>query len=116
MSKRTPWLLVALAPGLAFGLLVAVRFVYEWLTVGIVADPKVIETYHFGSAAMVGNGGWHYRSAELYARAALCEGLTAMVGAALFVVGGMRRSPRLVASGYGVLVVWTVANYVLFTP
>ena len=62
-------------PGAAFCLLLAFLSLYEWWTIGVLADPAVIAEYHFGSEAMMGEGGAHYASAALYARTALQHGL-----------------------------------------
>ena len=56
---------------LGYILLLLAFLLWEWLAIGILAIPSVIEDYHFGSAAMLGEGGPHYASAELYAHTAL---------------------------------------------
>jgi hypothetical protein len=50
------WVVPALL--LVAALLVGVEAVY----VGLIASSDVVAEYHFGSEAMVGHGGWAYRS------------------------------------------------------
>lgn len=52
-------------------LLTTVYLLWEWLSIGILSDQEKIESYMFGSAAMMGNGGENYASAETYAASAL---------------------------------------------
>jgi hypothetical protein len=75
----------------------------------------VIESYQFGTAELVDDGGWHYASAALYGRTALVEAVAALAAAAVFVVGMTRRSTGVVIAGYALLAVWAAANYLLFS-
>jgi hypothetical protein len=59
------------AVGLGYLLLVILFLLWEWVAISILAVPSVIEDYHFGSAAMLGEGGPAYASAELYTRSSL---------------------------------------------
>ena len=57
-------------------LLVAFCFLlWEWLSIGVLAMPEKIAEYHFGSEAMVGEGGPTYKSATTYAQSALSGAL-----------------------------------------
>ena len=77
-TAGTPERWLALLPGVALGALAALMF-HEWWLVGYLADPETLANYHFGSEAMVGIGGPHYRTAEIYASAALRDaGLLAL--------------------------------------
>lgn len=54
---------------------VAILILFEWFKIGVVADPQEIGKYYFGSEAMVGHGGWKYKSSENYALSAFYEGI-----------------------------------------
>ena len=101
------------APGLAVAALLAVVFLSEWVRVAVIADSATVESYHFGSEAMVGHGGWPYRTAALYARTSLVGGLVALVVTGAFVVAVVRRSRVLALVAYGLLVVGLAANQVM---
>ena len=101
LDRNARWVAV---PGLLVVLLFAAFSLGEWYTIGVEADPATIESYYFGSEPMVGYGGDHYRSAEAYASRSLTAGLAALVVAAVFVFGLVRRSGAAVAIGYVVVV------------
>ena len=100
LDRNARWIAV---PGLFVVLLFAAAILDEWYTVGVQADPAKVEAYHFGSEAMVGHGGDHYRSAEAYASWSLMGGLAALVVATVFVFGLVRRNGAAVAVGYAVV-------------
>lgn len=94
----------ALLPSIVIGAF-AVLLLHEWWLIGYVGDPQIIASYHFGSEAMVGNGGPPYKSAEVYAESALWEaGIMTMV-ALLFLAAGWLRSRQLLGIAYLVLLV-----------
>jgi hypothetical protein len=113
MTANTPTTRWIAVPGLVLAGLLAALFLHEWFTVGVVADPAVIEGYHFGSEAMVGNGGWHYATRELYTATALVEGLVALAVATAFATAAIARSVVMAMVAYAVLAVGLVANQVL---
>lgn len=105
------WLAI---PGLLFAGLWTLLFFVEWYKIGVIANPATIESYHFGSDPMVGYGGDHYRSAELYARTALIEGICALAMAGVFVLVLVRRSSWLLIAAYSLLFLGIVVHQVLF--
>ena len=80
----------------------------SWLTV-ILPDAERIASYHFGSEAMVGQGGWNYLNPDIYGWTALVGGTFAAVALALLAFGVGRRSWRFAATGVGVLLVLVFA-------
>ena len=112
MNRRLGILCIS-APGFALAGLMAAVFLSEWYIVAIRADPHVIaDYYHFGSEAMLGNGGWHYATPELYSFTALIEGSVAMAIAAAFAIAVARRSGNIAIGAYALLAVGLVANQV----
>lgn len=96
-NSRQPVSSVAASPYLRwftqFGLIlcssVLVYLSWEWYTIGVVADQEKIDSYMFGTEAMLGEGGSHYASATTYAAEALhtatfvCLPLTAVFALAV---------------------------------
>jgi hypothetical protein len=97
-------------PGLIVAGILAAGFLDEWFTVGVVADPTVIDGYHFGSQAMVGNGGWYYATPDLYVTTMLAQGLVAAVLMVLFVFAATMRSQSVAMGAYALLAVGVFAN------
>src|SRR5262245_28156782 len=93
-----PWAIAL--PGLVFVVLGAVVTGSEALKLGPLADAATIESYHFGSEAMVGHGGWPYESRTAYVVSSAVEffGLSGCAG--LLAFGALRRRPTLIALGY----------------
>ena len=83
--KRLILRIAAAAPGIFLCALLALALGDEAISVGVIADPRVIADYHFGSEAMVGIGGWRYKSAGCYATSAGIEAIAA-VGIAIWLV------------------------------
>jgi hypothetical protein len=71
---------------MGYTLLVLVFLFWEWLAIGVLAIPSVTKDYHFGSAAMLGEGGPAYASAKAYAHASLQSALFTLPLAILFVL------------------------------
>src|SRR4029077_19761142 len=74
---------------------------FEALHVGPFAGPEVVESYHFGTESMVGEGGWQYTSRSVYVRSAAIEGICLVIAAAPFIVSIVLRR-----------VVWAVGGYI----
>lgn len=108
---RSRWIV---APGFMLAGLLAALFLEEWWVIGVVADPAVIESYHFGSEAMVGHGGWKYATAELYAITALAEGMVAIVVMMTFAIAAITRSFAVAVGAYAALALGIAANSVPF--
>lgn len=79
--------LAALACGVA-----ALAMLHEWWLVGVVADPREIARYHFGSEAMMTHGGPEYRSAHAYASSSLITGMGFVLASLGFVWAAKSRS------------------------
>jgi len=83
-----------------FALFLAVLFLSEFVSIGIIARPETIAGYDFGSEGMIGAGGWRYRSAQVYALSALAEGILLLSGAGLLLAGVIRRKSAALIAGY----------------
>jgi len=46
-------------------------FLWEWFTIGVLADKEKTKEYLFGSEVMMNEGGANYASPEIYAKSAL---------------------------------------------
>lgn len=101
------------APGLLLGILLSLLFLHEWITIGIIADPETVQKYHFGSEAMVGHGGWFYKSAELYARSAMIQGFVSIAIVAVFIRSIVLGSAKTAVAGYMLLTVGFIANQLI---
>ena len=80
------------AIGLGYLLLVILFLLWEWIAISVLAIPSVIEDYHFGSAAMLGEGGPEYAAAELYTRSSLQSVLFLLPLAGLFVIAVVKNN------------------------
>ena len=101
-------------PGLLVSTAFAVISISEWYKIGINADPDKIAHYHFGSEAMVGNGGWHYQSAAIYAKSALITGIRFLVIMGVFTAGFLLRSYIATFVAYGLLILEIILNHIQF--
>ena len=104
---------LTIVPGMIISGLLAALFLNEWFTISVIADPEMINSYDFGSEAMVGNSGWHYRTAELYSRTALIEALIALVVTGMFLFAAIRKSKQEVAVAYGLTLAYIAAIKVI---
>jgi len=52
----------------------------EFWLIAIIANPTVIESYHFGSEAMIENGGEKFRTSKSYATSCLILSAFAFIG------------------------------------
>ncbi|MCD4761933.1 hypothetical protein K8R32_03145 [bacterium] len=56
--------------GISLGILLSFIFslvnLSEFISVGIISNPELVEKYSFGSPAFLGYGGWHYLTKEIY--------------------------------------------------
>jgi hypothetical protein len=82
MNKEAILKSIYFIPGMAILGLFIVYGVQDYWVIGVIKDPAIIEQYHFGSEAMIGNGGDKYRSAEAYALSSLVVGLVAIAALA----------------------------------
>lgn len=84
---------------------------FEWLRIGVIADPKIISRYYFGSEAMVGHGGWQYASASAYAWSALIEGII-ILGVSCFTFWvALQSKGRSAVIGCAIIFLWFIARY-----
>lgn len=107
-KKISKW---AVFPGLLLSLIIAVLFLSEWVKIGIIANPEVIDQYYFGSESMAGKA-WYYKSAETYAKSALTQGLVSSVITAIFVFSLIRNSKKMLAVAYSLLVIGVLATLI----
>jgi len=65
------------------------------------ASPETVSDYHFGSEAMVGHGGWAYRSRSTYVLSCAIWGvpLVALAGLLIWVLARRRDSTPWLAAG-----------------
>jgi hypothetical protein len=94
MGRRVALALCMCALPTAFGALLA----HEALSLGPLATPELIGSYHFGSEAMVGNGGQKYRTRELYVASTFLAGVLLLACPALAVLAAIRSSRPLALS------------------
>ena len=90
--------------GMLYGSLGAILAVSEWWQIAIVADPNNIAGYNFGSEAMMGTGGWHYASANVYAWSALVEGFVFATALWLLVIAWRTYSWRYLLGAVAVFI------------
>lgn len=83
---------------MALALLIAIGFIHEAITIGIIADPEVISKYPFGSEHFARNS--NYSSPESYAWSTLCYGLIFLALAISFVFSFYQRFRRLLKVSY----------------
>jgi hypothetical protein len=92
--------------GVLAGALIASLFISEFLLIVVIANPKTVAAYHFGSEAMRSHGGWRYATAGIYAWSSLFEAILLLSVAALFAVAARRRSIRSTVIGYATGMRW----------
>ena len=73
-------------------------------------DPDQVAQYHFGSEAMLADGGWHYSNPELYGWSAFLFSALATAGIVLIGLALLRRSSRFVAAAIIALLAILVAG------
>jgi len=106
--RRTSWL--ALALPILPALLIGGMFAAESARIAF-ASPETIAEYHFGSEAMVGHGGWAYRSRAAYVLSCAIWGvpLVALAGLLIWVLSRRRESTPWLAAGAFAFVLALVA-------
>jgi hypothetical protein len=90
--------------GILYGSLGVILAVSEWWQIAIVADPNNIASYHFRSEGMMGNGGWHYASANVYAWSALVEGFIFATALGLLVIAWRSYSWRYLLGAVAIFI------------
>ena len=78
---------------------------FEWVRVGLIADPAALARYPFGSTEGLGDGTAHYASAQVYAAYSLKFASLSGVCTVLFAVAGAHGSRAILAAGYAVVMV-----------
>ncbi len=64
-SRRWRWaILISTVAGAVLCAVGALVCLWEFVVIGLVANPRTIASYYFGSEAMLAHGGWHYTSAR----------------------------------------------------
>ena len=72
------WL--AITPIVLPAFLLAILWLFESLWLIVIASPAAVASYHFGSEAMIGHGGWKYSSVHAYEAFGLLGGALLLVG------------------------------------
>ena len=101
------------APGCGLACALSLLLVSEWYSVGFFPDSKLVADYHFGSPAMLDNGGWIYESARVYSNYCLIAGLSFGASGLVFVYSVVKRSWRAIGFSYVVLLALITANQVI---
>lgn len=96
--------------GVAVAFLLTIGFPSKWYTIGVYVEPRTVPAYHFGSKAMIGNVGWHYRSSEAYASSSFVYRQVALSATSVFLVGMWKRSAVVMVTGYMALLIGLVVN------
>jgi len=107
-KKISKW---AVFPGLILSLIIALLFLSEWINIGVIANPEIIDKYYFGSDSMVGKY-WYYESATIYALTALVQGIISSGITVLFVFSLNRNSKKLLVISYSLLGIGVIATLI----
>jgi hypothetical protein len=98
--------------GTILSLLAGVAILYEWIRIGIIANPEEIKKYYFGSEAMIAHGGWMYKSASIYAWSAFAEGIIIFVVMANFIISLIKKLRWGIYLGYSFWIIFCIWLYV----
>ncbi len=79
----------------------------------MIADPLTIDSYYFGSEAMMGYGGWHYATAGTYATTALIQGSIFLFSLFFFVIALKKKLFRYSLIAIGIFAFTYICNYLL---
>ena len=108
-KKYSFWLVL---PGLILSCLISVLFLMEWIKIGIIADPAVIESYNFGSESMAENA-WYYESPDTYAISAMIQGFIASIITIFFFVTLYYRTKKWLMISYTLLLLGILATLIV---
>jgi len=100
-------------PGLVLTLFFACTFLYEWFTIGVIANPSDIAQYPFGSEEAMSGGGWYYLNASLYARAMLTSSIIFLIPLLAFGSAIIKRTNISTIVAYGLLAFAWLTIYML---
>jgi hypothetical protein len=98
--------LVVAVIGAVVSTLIGTLIISEFIVIGVIADPKTVAGYNFGSEPMLFHGGWKYQSAAVYAWTAFLEGALLLAVAILLVWSAIKRSLKGVTTGYLMMLIW----------
>ena len=93
--------------------LFAMMTLTEWWSIVIVRDPAHLASYHFGSASMVGQGGWRYANPAVYAWTSFAEALAAMATLPMLWFTIVRRSRKAALALVILCAAYVVASLIL---
>ena len=102
---KLSWLNLGVVPAL-LSCFVGGLFLSEWVIIGIIADPKVIEKYSFGGEAMMDHGGWYYASALTYAWTSLMTGIGLFVLGVFTFIASIKSKGRNTAIGCSIIFIY----------
>jgi hypothetical protein len=74
--------------------LFALMMLGEWWPIIVARSPARIATYHFGTEAMIRQGGWRYANPEVYAWTSFAEAMAAVAAMPILWVTIVRRSRK----------------------
>ncbi|MCB2379743.1 hypothetical protein LGH70_19260 [Hymenobacter sp. BT635] len=101
-----------LAPGLLLASFLLIISFAEWVNIGFIKDPATIASYPFGSEEAMGEGGWYYHTAELYAQQMLISWVALLPTVGAFIRALRHCSGRRVAEAYGLLILTLLVSSV----
>ncbi len=67
----------------------------DWWLMIVVKDQTLINSYHFGAESMIANGGFIYRSKNIYAWYTFSEAILCIIGFISAIVGVVKKIERL---------------------
>ena len=108
-SRFIPKLLGWIGAALTF--FVGIIILNEWFRIGVIADPKEIGGYYFGSEAMMSHGGWKYQSASIYAWTCFFEGILYIGATGLFAHSSIRNKYRRIYFAYAFLILFLAYDW-----
>ena len=100
MSKIKKGLLAL--PGTFIGVFVAAILFNEYLIIEIIGNPEQINSYHFGSEAMIKHGGIKYSSASTYSFSCLALATIGFTGAVIGQVTSLLKSNAPMHCAYAI--------------
>jgi hypothetical protein len=111
---RLSWVNFAALPAIG-AFFIGGIFLFEWLRIGIIADPNEISKYYFGSEAMMDHGGWRYSSASIYAWSAFAEGMFLIIFSTFTFWSSIQSKGKKTAIGCALIFLWFVISQLSLT-
>ncbi len=67
----------------------------DWWLMIVVKDQALINSYHFGAESMIANGGFIYRSKNIYAWYTFSEAILCIIGFVFAIIGVVKKNEWL---------------------